>query len=120
MIAVRAQDLDESERAMGNGISLIALPQWYRDWGLKYGKRGYALHALLRALCHADCRCITFECACAVLRVSRFIQASKSANWDRTQDAADLAGKIHLVTGANAGIGFEVGKCAESESGPEQ
>ena len=29
MIAVRAQDLDESERAMGNGISLIALPQWY-------------------------------------------------------------------------------------------
>ena len=46
MIAVRAQDLDESERAMGNGISLIALPQWYRDWGLKYGKRGYALHAL--------------------------------------------------------------------------
>ena len=33
---------------MGNGISVTALPQWYREWGLKYGKRGYThVHAQL-------------------------------------------------------------------------
>ena len=26
---------------MGTGISIVALPQWYREWGLKYGKRGF-------------------------------------------------------------------------------
>ena len=26
---------------MGNGISIVALPQWYREWGLRYGKRGF-------------------------------------------------------------------------------
>ena len=64
---------------MGNGISLVALPQWYREWGLRYGKRG-------------------------------FDAASRSAKWDRSQDAADLSGKVLVVTGSNAGIGFEAAK----------
>ena len=41
-------------------------------------------------------------------RIDRFVAASKAASWDSSQDAADLSGKVHVVTGANAGIGFEV------------
>lgn len=41
-------------------------------------------------------------------RIARFVAASKAASWDSSQDAADLSGKVHVVTGANAGIGFEV------------
>jgi hypothetical protein len=26
---------------MGNGLSVVAIPQWYREWTLKYGKRGF-------------------------------------------------------------------------------
>mmetsp|Transcript_72729 Transcript_72729/g.117971 ORF Transcript_72729/g.117971 Transcript_72729/m.117971 type:complete len:338 (+) Transcript_72729:126-1139(+) len=64
---------------MGNGISVIALPQWYREWATKYGKLG-------------------------------FITASESLKWDVSQDAADLSGKVHLITGSNCGIGFEAAK----------
>ncbi|EKX41510.1 hypothetical protein GUITHDRAFT_95998, partial [Guillardia theta CCMP2712] len=63
---------------MGNGFSLIALPQWYREWGSMYGKNG-------------------------------FLQASRSAQWDTT-DLKDLSGRVHIITGGNAGIGFEVAK----------
>jgi dehydrogenase/reductase SDR family protein 12 len=73
--AAHPRDLGSGE--MGNGLSVIAIPQWYREWTLKYGKRG-------------------------------FIAASKT--WDRTQDAADLSGRVHIVTGSNAGIGFEAAK----------
>eukprot|EP00802_Teleaulax_amphioxeia_P017649 Tamp_17813.p1 GENE.Tamp_17813~~Tamp_17813.p1 ORF type:complete len:379 (-),score=70.15 Tamp_17813:231-1340(-) len=64
---------------MGNGLSVVAIPQWYREWTLKYGKRG-------------------------------FIAASQAATWDRSQDAADLSGRVHLITGSNAGIGLEAAK----------
>jgi len=41
------------------------------------------------------------------LRARRFITASESLKWDVSQDAADLSGKVHLITGSNCGIGFE-------------
>lgn len=40
-------------------------------------------------------------------RARRFITASESLKWDVSQDAADLSGKVHLITGSNSGIGFE-------------
>ena len=100
----------------GHGAShpfLVARRRYYQ-WGKYYGKSGY-----MRVCSHSQQRSTPhFVLAPSPNQLHQpgnsrveFCndQAVQSKWWDTT-DLADLAGRVHLVTGANAGIGLEVAK----------